>query len=77
HLVLQHASAGPFFGSPGHLLRFETPTGPPAVLSACLTRPTSMTLDRETGTLYVTELVPVPPPLRVELGRIVTIHLVP
>jgi hypothetical protein len=77
HLVLQHASAGPFFGSPGLLLRFETPSGPPAVLSNCLTRPTSMTLDRETGTLYVTELVPVPPGQTVVLGRIVTVHLVP
>jgi hypothetical protein len=77
HLVLQHASAGPFFGSPGLLLRFETPSGPPAVLSNCLTRPTSMTLDRETGTLYVTELVPLPPGQTIVLGRIVTIHLVP
>jgi hypothetical protein len=67
YLVLQHASAGPFFGSPGLLLRFETPTGPPAVIANCLTRPTSMTLDERTGTLYVTELA----------GRIVTIPVVP
>jgi hypothetical protein len=77
YLVLQHASLGPFFGSPGLLLRFETPTDPPAVISNCLTRPTSMALDRDTGTLYVTELVPVPPGTPVQLGRIVTIHVVP
>ena len=63
YLVLQHASAGPFFGSPGLLLRFEATGAPPAVIADCLTRPTSMTLDEETGTLYVTELA----------GRIVAI----
>jgi hypothetical protein len=55
HLVLQHASAGPFFASPGQLLRFETPGDPPTVIADCLNRPTSMTLDEKTGTLYVTE----------------------
>jgi len=77
YLVLQHASAGPFFGSPGHLLRFETPAGPPAVIADCLTRPTSMALDERTGTLYVTELVPVPPGTPLQVGRIVTVHVVP
>ncbi len=56
YLVLQHASAGPFFGSPGLLLHFEATGAPPTVIADCLTRPTSMTLDEETGTLYVTEL---------------------
>jgi hypothetical protein len=55
YLVLQHASAGPFFGSPGQVKRFETPAGPATVLAACLTRPTSMSLDRQTNTLYVSE----------------------
>ena len=71
-LVLQHASVGPFFGSAGTLLRFETPDGTPTVIAGgpdiapfCLTRPTSMTLDEKTGTLYVTELG----------GRIVTIPI--
>jgi hypothetical protein len=55
YLVLQHASAGPFFGSPGVLLRFNDPAGAPTVLANCLTRPTSMTLNEKTHTLYVTE----------------------
>ena len=67
YLVLQHASAGPFFGSPGLLLLFETPSGPQAVIANCLTRPTSMTLDKKTGTVYVTELQ----------GRIVAIPVTP
>jgi hypothetical protein len=56
YLVLQHASAGPFFGSPGLLLRFPSPAGPPTVIANCLTRPTAMTLDEKTSTLYVTDL---------------------
>jgi len=55
YLVLQHASAGPFFGSPGLVLRFDNPTDPPAVVTNCLVRPTSMSLDKKTDTLYVTE----------------------
>jgi hypothetical protein len=55
YLVLQHASAGPFFGSPGQVKRFDTPAGPPTVLAACLTRPTSMSFDRKSNTLYVSE----------------------
>lgn len=55
-MVLQHASVGPFFGSPGLVLRFETPAGPPTVVANCLTRPTTMTLDRKNATLYVSEL---------------------
>lgn len=67
YLVLQHASAGPFFGSPGLLLRFEAAGGPATVIANCLTTPTSMTLDEKTGTLYVTELA----------GRIVAIPVAP
>ena len=56
YLVLQHASAGFFFGTPGQVLRFENVTDPPAITASCLTRPTSMVLDEKTNTLYVTEL---------------------
>jgi hypothetical protein len=77
YLVLQHASAGPFFGSPGLLLRFETPAGPPTVLANCLNRPTSMTLDERAGTLYVTELVSVPPGTPVTQGRVVAVPVTP
>ena len=55
YLVLQHASIGPFFGSPGVVLRFESPADPPTVIANCLVRPTTMTLNRKTNTLYVTE----------------------
>jgi len=55
YYVLQHASAGPFFGSPGLVLRFDDPAGAPAVLAHCLSRPASMTLDHKTGKLYVSE----------------------
>ena len=58
YLVLQHVSnAGPFLSGPGLLLRFETPGSAPTVIANCLNRPTSMTLDEKTGTVYVTELV--------------------
>ena len=67
YLVLQHASAGFFFASPGQVLRFETPTDPPTVVNSCLTRPTSMTLDKKTNTLYVTEIS----------GRVVAVPLAP
>jgi hypothetical protein len=73
-LVLQHASVGLFFGSAGSLLRFETPDSAPTVIVGgpaeqpfCLTRPTSMTLDEKTDTLYVTEYG----------GRVVSIPIVP
>lgn len=56
YLVLQHASAGLFFASPGQVLRFETPTDAPTLVAGCLTRPTSMVLDENAGTLYVTEV---------------------
>jgi hypothetical protein len=56
YLVLQHASLGLFFTGPGQVLRFETPTDAPTLVTDCLTRPSSMVLDEKTGTLYVTEL---------------------
>lgn len=55
YFVLQHASAGLFFGSPGVVLWFEGPTSPPITVANCLTRPTSMLLDPRSGTLYVAE----------------------
>jgi len=55
YLVLQHASAGPFFGGPGLVLRFDNPGDPPAVVTNCLVRPTSMTLNKTRSRLYVTE----------------------
>jgi hypothetical protein len=71
-LVLEHSSVQvpplpplpPFLGS-GMVLRFEIPTDPPTVVTSCVTRPTSMTLDRKTGILYVSELS----------GQIVTVGL--
>lgn len=55
YLVLQHAS-GPVLSGPGLLQRF-TMDGPPTLVTNSLNRPTSMTLDKKTGTLYVTEIV--------------------
>ncbi|WP_449421809.1 ScyD/ScyE family protein [Rhodanobacter lindaniclasticus] len=54
-LVLEYASAGPFFSGPGTVLRFDDPAGPPTKVADCLTAATSMTLDRRDGILYVTE----------------------
>ena len=66
-LVLQHTSTGLFFGSPGQLLRFDSPAGPPTLIADCLTLPTSMVLDRMTGTVYISEFG----------GRVVTIPTAP
>jgi hypothetical protein len=75
HLVLQLASPfGPFFPPPGLVLRFETSAGPPTTVASCLTRPTSMVLDEKTGTLYITELGPGPPPIP-GAGRVVSVPL--
>jgi hypothetical protein len=65
YLVLQHASVGPFFGSPGLVLHFDTPTSAPTVVTNCLVRPTTMTLNKNTNTLYVTEYG----------GRVVAVNL--
>jgi hypothetical protein len=56
YMVLQNASVGPFFNGPGLILGFASSDGPPIVLANCLTRPTAMTLDRRSSTLYVTDL---------------------
>ncbi|HEY5551389.1 MAG TPA: ScyD/ScyE family protein, partial [Opitutaceae bacterium] len=56
YLVLQHASVGPFFASPGQLLGFDDAGGSKTVIADCMTRPTSMALDAQTGILYVVEL---------------------
>lgn len=65
-LVLEYSSAGPFFSGPGTVLRFDKPSGPPTRIADCLHAPTSMTLDRRDGILYVTEeagkLVGIPMP---------------
>ncbi len=55
YLVLEHASTGFFFASPGLLLGFESPDSGPGTVSGCLNRPTSMTLDERSGTIYATE----------------------
>jgi hypothetical protein len=77
YLVLQHASAGPFFGSPGLLLRFETAPGPPDVITNCLARPTSMVYDRNKGTVYIAEVTPAPPGQPLMAGRIVVVSFAP
>jgi hypothetical protein len=66
--VLQNASVGPFCGGPGLLLRFPASGGAPSVVANCLDRPTSMTLDKKTGTVYLTEL---------NSGRIVAVSVSP
>ena len=58
YLVLQHNSGGtifPLFTGPGLLLHFESPTDPPTLVADCFVRPTSMTLDKKSGKLYVSE----------------------
>jgi hypothetical protein len=70
YFVLEHAtefSLPPFTSPSGVLLRFDTAGGPPTIIAECLNRPTSMTLDAKTGTLYATELG----------GRIVAIAVAP
>lgn len=61
YLVLEHSTAGgpplPPFGNSGRLLKFEEPNVASIIAAGpgCLTRPTSMTLDERSGTLYVIE----------------------
>jgi hypothetical protein len=58
HLVLQHSSGlGPFFGGPGVVLGFDSPSAPPQLLADCLDRPTTMWLDSRNGILYVAEMI--------------------
>ena len=59
YLLLEHSAAGgaplPPFGNLGQLLHFDAPQVAPTVIVNCLTRPTSMVRDTQTGTIYVTE----------------------
>ena len=78
YLVLQHASPfGPFFPPPGLVLHFETPAGPPTTVAACLAGPTSMTLDKKAGTLYITELGPAPESGPPGPSRVVSVPFAP
>ena len=64
YLVLQHSSGlAPFFGGPGVVLGFASPSSAPQLLANCLTRPTAMWFDASSGNLYVAEMLS---------GRIVT-----
>jgi hypothetical protein len=76
HLVLQHASPfGPFFPAPGLVLQFETTSGPPVTVTSCpLIRPTSMTLDEKSSTLYVTDLGSLTTPF---VGRLFSVPFTP
>lgn len=56
YLVIQHASAGPFFGTPGQLLGFDEAGASKTLIADCMMRPTSMALDAQSGILYITEL---------------------
>lgn len=76
YLVLQHASGPGPMTPPGLLLRFETPAGPPTTVANCLNRPTSMTLDKRRGKLYIVELGP-PPPAPAGPGRLVSVVIAP
>lgn len=58
YLVLQHSSGlGPFFGGPGVVLGFSSPTSTPQLLADCLSRPTTMWFDHRTGVAYVAEMI--------------------
>jgi hypothetical protein len=55
YLVLQFASAGIFFNSPGQVLHFDGPAAAPTLITDCLMRPVSMALHEKTNSLYITE----------------------
>src|SRR3989475_12525963 len=42
--------------APGRLQLFTSPGGPPVGIADCLITPTSMALDPQTGSLFVTEI---------------------
>ncbi len=56
YLTLEHSSAN-ILDDPGILSHFSTPTSAPVVIANCLSKPTSMTLDSKTGTLYIAQLI--------------------
>ncbi|MGH9949671.1 MAG: ScyD/ScyE family protein [Pyrinomonadaceae bacterium] len=49
-------SANMLMGAPGRLQRFDTPAGPPTLISDSLISPTSMARDPHSGDLFVTEI---------------------
>ncbi len=51
-------STSMLMGAPGRLQRFDTPNGPPTLISNTLATPTSMARNPATGDLVVTEIVP-------------------
>lgn len=55
--MLEH-STNMLMGAPGRLQRFDTPNGPPSLISSSLVTPTSMARHPATGDLIVTEIVP-------------------
>ena len=60
YLVLENnfAPAPPFPPTGASIRRFEMPGGTSVIVSGCtMDRPTSMSLDRRSGTMYVTELL--------------------
>ena len=67
YLVLQHSSGlGPFFGGPGVLLAFASPSATTQTLANCLARPTTMWVDEAGGVVYVAEMLS---------GRIVALRI--
>jgi hypothetical protein len=54
YFVLQFASVGAFFNSPGQLLRFRTASAAPALIADCFFRPTAMAIDEKNGRAYIT-----------------------
>lgn len=61
-------STNMLMGAPGRLQRFDSPNGPPTLISNTLATPTSMARHPATGDLLVTEIVP---------GRITRISNIP
>ncbi len=55
--TLEH-STNMLMGAPGRLQRFDTPNGPPTLVSNTLVTPTSMARHPASGDLVVTEIVP-------------------
>lgn len=55
YLVLEHSSVGPFFAGPGRILHYDNLADPPSVVAECLSFPTSMVLDENNGTIYVSQ----------------------
>lgn len=68
YLVLQHTSGQiiiPAFTEPGLVLYFDSPTDPPIIVADCLTKPSSMALNKVKGKLYVSE----------RAGRVVVLNI--